>query len=1451
MLITTMSLSTPKPARADTSIKLFDVVGTQPSDVPSGQSTNFVYATNTVQVSYSSGLVTLSMCPTQACVWAIDDAITLTVTHEDNTQSTQFLESYTHDQEAEDVTSLFQTGVNTVTAELVDLMGPERGLSQALYLIGSLTQLSSPVLNIESLPADLQHTLGLGINYSSDPVSTYTGSYTYVHTDISIAGRGPAPTFVRTYNSSDTSDGPMGVGWTFNYGMHLASPSQGSEDVVVIGPEGRGDLFTHNVDGSYTPPVGIDSALVKNTNGTYTVTNKAQTIWSFDETGKLLRITDRYGNQSTLSYDGDRLISVSDSAGRGNLTFSYNGSDRISSVTDWVSRTVSFGYDGNDRLSTVTDRENNTTTYGYEGTSQRLTTITDAQNHTVVTNVYDGAGKVASQQDASGLTTGQSTVFTYTVNVDNTRVTTVTYPVTSFDAAWRYITIDYYDTQGRVTKHVDKPVITATKWITEEYGYTAEGFRSSIKDGRGITTTFCYDVDYGGNTISGSRGNLTRKIEAAPTAGANMPVTLYKYDSKNNLVETISPKGVSAGTSATCATNLANSTNALYATEYGFDAASQTKLISTTVSYTDPDLGQKTAITKFEYNDTANPGLVSAVIPPRGNTSQTPDYSYAVTNTYGVIGANAGMLLTVTSPLTSVVSYDYDAVGRRTKMVDANGYVAGANPISHTWEYVYDDEDRLRFSVAPTPTVGGLQSIVETRYDGVGNKTVEVDPLGQVTAYVYDERDNLKEVHQSPNVWTDPSVHPAGEITTTYLYDSLGNLTRTLRATGSITYEEGIDYVYDGLGRVRKETQYPGWPSTSTKLVTEYSYDKSGNKVTMKDPLGTTTEYRYDFLNRMTSVVYTSATTSNVTYAFDLNNNRTSMADGTGTTTYAYDELSRLITVTSPGPKVVAYRYDLDGNRRKLIYPDQTVVTYTFDLADRLSSLTDWANRTTSYQYNVDGSLKHADNVNGTSVDYTYDYAGRLTQVWNKYGNNTVTQHSYTLNAAGNITRSDEVPSQSYGWDIEPITQGRQKYVEYTYDRMNRVTQEHNTVRTDFTVNYTYDPLGNRLSKNTGSATNYTYDKTDRLQTVTGQYGETVTVDANGNLTYRNSGSGITFTFDQVNRLVTRSDIRPYTYTYDGDGKLVQWAHSGQTKSYVYDVNQSLPQILQLIDSASTYKYVYGLGLAYSDDGTYGPFVYHYDGLGSMRSYTDNTRHWVMMYRDYDAYGMEVEASYDDRFAQPFKFTGELKDDTTNYYNLRARYYDSKLGRFVSRDPFAGTTTSPLSLNRYSYVENNPVNRVDHSGLCSSKILQSMESQTSAASASLIQQRKCGILPKDVPANVNIELDMIEAAQHKGDLIWFKNKVQNGGDWDFKNYETGQYEEFGNFHYGVVGRALGLPEVVLLWAAGNNQMTTNLKMLIHGDLNLQPSSGNIFLPPFGDDPKDQYWIDQGYNYCSK
>jgi len=65
--------------------------------------------------------------------------------------------------------------------------------------------------------------------------------------------------------------------------------------------------------------------------------------------------------------------------------------------------------------------------------------------------------------------------------------------------------------------------------------------------------------------------------------------------------------------------------------------------------------------------------------------------------------------------------------------------------------------------------------------------------------------------------------------------------------------------------------------------------------------------------------------------------------------------------------------------------------------------------------------------------------------------------------------------------------------------------------------------------------------------------------------------------------------------------------------------------------------------------------------------------------------------------ASPFAFTGEQMDASGLTY-LRARYYASGTGRFLTRDTWMGDYNRPLSLNRWLYVEGNPINRTDPTG---------------------------------------------------------------------------------------------------------------------------------------------------------
>jgi RHS repeat-associated protein len=429
------------------------------------------------------------------------------------------------------------------------------------------------------------------------------------------------------------------------------------------------------------------------------------------------------------------------------------------------------------------------------------------------------------------------------------------------------------------------------------------------------------------------------------------------------------------------------------------------------------------------------------------------------------------------------------------------------------------------------------------------------------------------------------------------------------------------------------------------------------------------------------------------------------MTTGSDQTDYVYDERDQLTQVThpaSPSNLVVKYRYNLDGQRRLLIYPDTTEVTYGFDRAARLTSLVDSAlpagARTTSYTYHPDGRPATVANVNGTTAAYTFDNTRRVREMENDrpLGGGTmgpVNHHTFDeLDGRGYRTSAAEVLTQPNGTSQTPT-------LDFTYDGLGQLTGFTGAT----TDSYGYDAIGNRTSLTRGATTTtYAYDGADRLLSDT-VGGTTTTYGTNGVGNTTGRGTARSYGYDQANRL-TSATVSGATssYTFAGDGTRGKKVSGGVTTEYAYDINRSLPVILteKVSSPAETRVYVWGLGLAYSRVTTGGTtavrHVYHGDGLGSVRALTDAAGAITDTYVA-DPWGVAGVGAGSS--AQPFGYTGEQADLETGFLHLRARAYDPSTGRFLQRDPVAGAGRVPTTLNRYAYVLNNPVNYTDPSGM--------------------------------------------------------------------------------------------------------------------------------------------------------
>ncbi len=228
------------------------------------------------------------------------------------------------------------------------------------------------------------------------------------------------------------------------------------------------------------------------------------------------------------------------------------------------------------------------------------------------------------------------------------------------------------------------------------------------------------------------------------------------------------------------------------------------------------------------------------------------------------------------------------------------------------------------------------------------------------------------------------------------------------------------------------------------------------------------------------------------------------------------------------------------------------------------------------------------------------------------------------------------------------------------------------------------------VTTNFSKVSGYTYNNNAVTSLSTG---ETYTYDADGNMISRVEG-GLTYTqvFDAENRLVSVTVGGQTTqFVYDGDGNLVEKIKPDGSKTiYVGSVYEVGKNSSGVVTSTITY---YPAGGAMRINGT----LYYVlkDRLGSAFVTTDGSGNIVGQMRYY-ASGETLISSggmLTDRL-----FTGQRQLADLNVYQFGARFYSPKLGRFLSADPFIPMLFNPQSLNRFSYVLNNPVNFVDPSG---------------------------------------------------------------------------------------------------------------------------------------------------------
>lgn len=690
--------------------------------------------------------------------------------------------------------------------------------------------------------------------------------------DLKIGGRGLDLAIQRSFNGGDDWVRQTGFGSSLSIGTDISLLQCDSTGAMCFrGESGYHARFRKNSDGTYAPAPGINASLVRNGNGTFTMTfNRTGLRYQFFASTNtfLTDIVDRNGNRIHFDYVSSRLSQIDDTQGR-EIDVTRNSWGDITKIQDPTGRHWDYGYDSGRHLTTVTDPEGRTTTYRYDR-NDNIDRITDKRgNYTYLT--YDSAGRVAS----------------VTRTVDGT---------TTNDVRTTYA---YSGPTGHCTgrEDVGRTIVTDARGHDTSYCWNAKGQVTSTRDALNRDTSKTY-------TPNGDAATYDSFVGTGNTA-----TTTLRYDTDNNLTQRQHPAGERDSAAYWSASSNTNDPLRRYRAEsttdaqgsdtfYGYDNAgnltdvkddASTPRNRATLTYNSD--GTLATATDGEGNQTTfsyeTNGDLREVTPPSVSSPGTlgsTRYTYDSLSRVATVTDGRGETLTLT----------YDGLDRVTKVeaedgswianaYDENGNLARrTDSASNTTAYTYDTLNRRTYEDFPGTPYN------QYGYDKTGNMTSLINLSGTVT-YAYDDINRVTSV-VSPRpgsgtdtvsyAYTDPTSTDAFTLRTATLPGGstarmkrnlsgkvmdvlLRNSSSTTLAQRTYTYVDGsavqrglvqsvVDqasnrttYTYsdttEDVGRLLKARQV----DRSSVLLVErrYSYDRTGNRTRLEvqTPSGTTT----------------------------------------------------------------------------------------------------------------------------------------------------------------------------------------------------------------------------------------------------------------------------------------------------------------------------------------------------------------------------------------------------------------------------------------------------------------------------------------------------------------------------------------------------------------------------------------------------------------------------------
>ncbi|MDD3392599.1 MAG: DNRLRE domain-containing protein [Bacilli bacterium] len=715
------------------------------------------------------------------------------------------------------------------------------------------------------------------------------------------------------------------------------------------------------------------------------------------------------------------------------------------------------------------------------------------------------------------------------------------------------------------------------------------------------------------------------------------------------------------------------------------------------------------------------------------------------------------------------------------------------------------------------------------------------------------------------------SITDALDRTTNYTYNTKNQITSISNNNITVNYEYNTSDILSKITQGNREYNFIYDEFLNTKeikignditLITNNYESNNGNLYESIYGNNDYITYTYDEFDRLKQ---TNKMDNSYTYYYDNFNNISKIETNNDLYHYYYDFASQ-VSSYSYNDFIINYEYDKSNiiSKSYELSNIKEEVNYTYDLENSITNIS-YDNDNLNYIYDKLGRLKEQ-NINDIfKTEYKYITKGRQTSLLLESIKDNYNDYKYTYDKVSNITS---------------ISNNDNLIKEYVYDDLNQLSKEYDYINS-IIKEYSYDIYGNLLDKK-----EYDLETNTLLQTDTYEYNNNLWTDQltkynNTTITYDNIGNPLTIGNDVSLSYINGRELSSYsdlnttiTYKYNKDGIRIEKEVNNVKSSYYVENSQIIIEkrdinVIYYLREVNNKL----LGFKYNND------MYYYlkNGMEDIIGILDDELNLIVNY-EYDSWGKVVSVKDNNGIVitnqthighiNPFRYRSYYYDTETGLYYLNSRYYNPEWGRFINEDNYVSTDTGLLGHNMYSYCNNNSIKNIDSNGhfiliglvvgivavgAVAVAIAVNTKIQNNKAKEEIEKvQQKSNVPDKTEDLNEKLKQSVNEIKKETKNknfvekLKTFSNAVTDNSEYDLKSGDewntTISYngiimepQDIGNFHYGYVGRSIGIPITVLLGGAGYNQLTK---------LNLE-TLRNCFSLSVCDDPRDSYYIKMG------